>query len=75
MSEKKRKRREDGGERPKKKVAIAQAPQGSVQVEILENKEILGPLLGMREAMHNETDQQGLIEIQLLLQASIFRRA
>jgi hypothetical protein len=50
MSEKKRKRREEGGERPKKKVAIA--PQGTVQVELLENKETLGPLLGMRKAIH-----------------------
>ncbi|KAH7074603.1 DNA-directed RNA polymeras-like protein I 49 kDa polypeptide [Paraphoma chrysanthemicola] len=43
MSEKKRKRREDGTERPKKKVAIA--PETKIQVEILENKETLGPLL------------------------------
>jgi DNA-directed RNA polymerase I subunit RPA49 len=48
MSEKKRKRREDGGERPKKKVAIAS--QGNVRVELLENKGPLGPLLGMRKA-------------------------
>jgi hypothetical protein len=46
MSEKKRKRREEGAERPKKKVAIA--PQSIVQVELLENKETLGPILGMR---------------------------
>jgi DNA-directed RNA polymerase I subunit RPA49 len=46
MSEKKRKRREEGAERPKKKVAIA--PQSTVQVELLENKETLGPILGMR---------------------------
>ncbi|KAH8733215.1 DNA-directed RNA polymerase-like protein I 49 kDa polypeptide [Phaeosphaeriaceae sp. PMI808] len=42
MSEKKRKRREDGSERPKKKVAMA---RGNVQVKLLENKESLGPLL------------------------------
>jgi hypothetical protein len=46
MSEKKRKRREEGAERAKKKVAIA--PQSTVQVELLENKETLGPILGMR---------------------------
>ncbi|KAF1915415.1 RNA polymerase I associated factor, A49-like protein [Ampelomyces quisqualis] len=45
MSEKKRKSRDEGGERPKKKVAIA--PQGPVQVELLENKETLGPLLAI----------------------------
>jgi DNA-directed RNA polymerase I subunit RPA49 len=50
MSEKKRKRHEDGGERPKKKVVMA--PEGNVQVELLENKEALGPLLGMREVVH-----------------------
>jgi DNA-directed RNA polymerase I subunit RPA49 len=47
--EKKRKRRSDSGVRPKKKVAIA--PQGTVKVELHENKETLGPLLGMREAV------------------------
>lgn len=46
MSEKKRKRREEGAERPQKKVAVA--PQRPVQVELLENKEPLGPVLGMR---------------------------
>jgi hypothetical protein len=46
MSEKKRKRREEIPERPKKKVAVA--PKGNVQVELLENEGILGPLLGMR---------------------------
>ena len=45
-SEKKRKRREENGERPKKKVAMA--PKGNVQVELLENKDTLGPLLGTR---------------------------
>lgn len=49
MAEKKRKRSEQNGERPQKKVAVA--PQGSVKVELLENKETLGPLLGMRGAM------------------------
>jgi len=48
MSEKKRKRREDDAGQPKKKVA--RAPQGTVQVELLENKEGLGPVLGMRNA-------------------------
>ncbi|KAF2028379.1 DNA-directed RNA polymeras-like protein I 49 kDa polypeptide [Setomelanomma holmii] len=43
MSEKKRKRHEDGAERPKKKVVIAQ--EGAVKVEMLQNKEVLGPLL------------------------------
>ncbi|CAO2649661.1 Nn.00g070460.m01.CDS01 [Neocucurbitaria sp. VM-36] len=43
MSEKKRKRHGENGERPKKKAAIA--PSGNVQVELLENKETLGPLL------------------------------
>lgn len=45
-SEKKRKRREENGERPKKKVAMA--PKGNVQVQLLENKDTLGPLLGTR---------------------------
>lgn len=44
--EKKRKRHSDSGARPKKKVAVA--PQGTVKVELVENKETLGPLLGMR---------------------------
>lgn len=46
MSEKKRKRHGENGERPKKKAAIA--PSGNVKVEVLENKEVLGPLLGMQ---------------------------
>jgi DNA-directed RNA polymerase I subunit RPA49 len=46
-SEKKRKRREDGGERPTKKVAIASGK--TVKVDQLENKGALGPLLGMRK--------------------------
>jgi DNA-directed RNA polymerase I subunit RPA49 len=45
MSEKKRKRQEQNGERPKKKTAVA--PQGNVCVQMVENKETLGPLLGM----------------------------
>jgi DNA-directed RNA polymerase I subunit RPA49 len=48
MSEKKRKRSQPNDEKTQKKVAIA--PQGTVKVEMLENKETLGPLLGMREA-------------------------
>lgn len=44
MSEKKRKRHGENGERPKKKVAIA--PQGNVRVQLLEKKQVLGPLLG-----------------------------
>jgi len=45
MSEKKRKRQEQNGERPKKKTAVA--PTGNVRVKMVENKETLGPLLGM----------------------------
>ncbi|KAL6703117.1 DNA-directed RNA polymerase I subunit rpa49 [Coniothyrium glycines] len=45
MSEKKRKRREENGERPSKKAAIA--PQGKVRVEHVENKELLGPVLAV----------------------------
>ncbi|CAN9271124.1 unnamed protein product [Alternaria alternata] len=44
MSEKKRKRQEQNGERPKKKTSGA--PQGNVRVQMVENKETLGPLLG-----------------------------
>jgi DNA-directed RNA polymerase I subunit RPA49 len=51
MSEKKRKRREDGGERPKKKVAIASG--STVKVEQLDNKGTLGPLLGTRKAVQD----------------------
>jgi DNA-directed RNA polymerase I subunit RPA49 len=51
MSEKKRKRREDGGERPTKKVAIAS--KGNVQVQLVENDKTLGPLLGMRKAIQD----------------------
>ncbi|KAH7357481.1 DNA-directed RNA polymerase-like protein I 49 kDa polypeptide [Pyrenochaeta sp. MPI-SDFR-AT-0127] len=43
MSEKKRKRRDEAGERPKKKAAISS--QANIQVELVENKETLGPLL------------------------------
>ena len=45
MSEKKRKRQEQNGERPKKKTAVV--PTGNVRVKMVENKETLGPLLGM----------------------------
>jgi DNA-directed RNA polymerase I subunit RPA49 len=45
MSEKKRKRQEQNGEPPKKKTSGA--PQGNVRVQMVENKETLGPLLGM----------------------------
>lgn len=44
MSEKKRKRHGENGERPKKKVAIA--PERPIHVELVENKEPLGPILG-----------------------------
>jgi hypothetical protein len=44
MAEKKRKRNEEGGERPSKKAAVA--PKGNVKVELLQ-EEALGPLLGM----------------------------
>ena len=43
MAEKKRKRNEDGAERPSKKAAVT--PQGNVKVELLQ-EETLGPLLG-----------------------------
>lgn len=43
MAEKKRKRNEEGAERPSKKTAVA--PQGNVKVELLQ-EEALGPLLG-----------------------------
>jgi hypothetical protein len=56
MSEKKRKRREENGERPKKKVAVA--PKDNVQVELLENEGTLGPLLGRREALHVVVNHQ-----------------
>jgi hypothetical protein len=46
-SDKKRKRQEEGGERPVKKKALA-PPTGSVRVEYLENNDVLGPLLGRR---------------------------
>ncbi|KAH3976627.1 hypothetical protein HBI26_135160 [Parastagonospora nodorum] len=48
--EKKRKRKSDSGVRPKKKVAIA--PQGTVKVELHENKETLGPLLATTPGLH-----------------------
>lgn len=51
MSEKKRKRREDGSERPKKKKALAPgAGRETVQVEVLDNSDGLGPVLGVPAA-------------------------
>jgi DNA-directed RNA polymerase I subunit RPA49 len=44
MAEKKRKRNDQGGERPTKKAAFA--PQTKIKVELLKNDEALGPLLG-----------------------------
>ena len=43
MVEKKRKRIEEGGERPSKKAAVVS--QGNIKVELLQ-EEALGPLLG-----------------------------
>jgi hypothetical protein len=45
MSEKKRKRQDNGIERPKKKAAVAQ-PSGTVRVEFVDNKDVVGPVLG-----------------------------
>ncbi|KAF1837874.1 DNA-directed RNA polymeras-like protein I 49 kDa polypeptide [Decorospora gaudefroyi] len=48
MSEKKRKRREENGERAKtKKKKTTTMPSGTVQVELVENKQVLGPLLAV----------------------------
>jgi DNA-directed RNA polymerase I subunit RPA49 len=47
MSEKKRKRREDGGERPSKKTTIA-PPSGRVRLDFVDNEDVLGPVLGMK---------------------------
>lgn len=70
MAEKKRKRNEDGAERPSKKTAVA--PQGNVKVELLQ-EEALGPLLGMlRYALRR---QHRLIEQQLRHRVSRYRRA
>lgn len=44
VAEKKRKRNDQGGERPTKKAAFA--PQTTIKVELLKNEEPLGPLLG-----------------------------
>lgn len=41
----KRKRSDENGERPKKKPSVE--PSGNVQVELIENKDLLGPYLGM----------------------------
>lgn len=49
MGEKKRKRQEDGSERPAKKNA-ASLPKGNVRVEYVDNTDALGPVLGMRYA-------------------------
>ena len=73
MSEKKRKRREEGAERPKKKVAIAE--EGKVQVELLENREPLGPILGMRKIEEHNACECVLSDIQLPLLASTSPRA
>ncbi|KAJ4353864.1 DNA-directed RNA polymerase I subunit rpa49 [Didymosphaeria variabile] len=42
--DKKRKRQEQGGDRPSKKTAIAPA-QGNVKVEYIDNDEVLGPII------------------------------
>jgi DNA-directed RNA polymerase I subunit RPA49 len=53
MAEKKRKRHDDGAERPSKKPAVASAPGGTVRVEFVDNKNGLGPILGMAsEGLH-----------------------
>lgn len=59
-SEKKRKRQEQGGERPSKKAAIAPA-QGNVKVEYIDNDEMLGPIVGMLLAV------LGFMTIQLTI--------
>ncbi|EMD67803.1 hypothetical protein COCSADRAFT_82745 [Bipolaris sorokiniana ND90Pr] len=45
MSDKKRKRHAENGDRPKKKAVVA--PQGNVRVDMVESKETLGPLLAV----------------------------
>ena len=55
MVEKKRKRNEEGGERPSKKAAVVS--QGNVKVELLQ-EEALGPLLG--RSQHAKSAWQGL---------------
>lgn len=45
MSDKKRKRHAENGERTKNKASSA--PQGNVRVELVESAETLGPVLGM----------------------------
>jgi DNA-directed RNA polymerase I subunit RPA49 len=47
MAEKKRKRNDDGVERPAKKPAVSEA-KGTVRVEFVDSKSGLGPILGMR---------------------------
>jgi DNA-directed RNA polymerase I subunit RPA49 len=49
MSDKKRKRQDDGGERTSKKKAIA-PPTGIVKVDHVDNDDALGPILGMYDA-------------------------
>ena len=56
-SEKKRKRQEQGGERPTKKAAIAPG-QGNVKVEYVDNDEVLGPIVGMLLAALHATNIQ-----------------
>jgi hypothetical protein len=69
MAEKKRKRNEEGAERPSKKTAVA--PQGNVKVELLQ-EEALGPLLGMSHgALYR---RQRLTKTQLRHQALSFPR-
>jgi hypothetical protein len=73
MSEKKRKRREPNGDKTQKKVAAT--PEGIVKVEMLENKETLGPLLGMREVTWHLEDEERLTGMQLQHQDCISLRA
>lgn len=70
MAEKKRKRNEDGAERPSKKAAVA--PHGNVKVELLQ-EEALGPLLGMSHCALRL--QFGLTRQQLRHPVSSYLRA
>jgi len=45
MSEKKRKRRSEEGNRPAKKVAI-DLPASTIKVSFLEDNDVLGPVIG-----------------------------
>lgn len=69
--EKKRKRHEDVGGRPSKKTATAQ-PTGTVRVEMLENKDVLGPVLGTRETYSKAAGFRTLTIVQLQLQVFNF---